>query len=171
MSNFTATLDGMDVASQFAIGASSATATIPVTAGSHTFDTTADVYDPLYRKDIARSGTVTFTATAPAASIGVSAPASVQGTRGAAVQVTLTITRSGTSAPVSVLATGPAITSLGTTIAGASGPLTLTVNTDAPFGVSQVTITASAMSANPDSTTLSLRVLRATGPSRPLDSP
>ena len=163
MSNFTATLDGTSVASRFAIGDSSATATIPVTAGSHTVATTADVYDPVYRKAIARSGSVTFTATAPAASVGVSAPANAQGARGAALPITVTVTRSGTSAPVSVSATGPAISSPGVTISGASGSLTLTVKTDAPFGVSQVTIEGSATGASPDSTTLSLRVLRATG--------
>ena len=65
---------------------------------------------------------------------------------------------------MSVSATGPAISSPGVTISGMSGSLTLTVKTDAPFGVSQVTIEGSATGASPDSTTLSLRVLRATVP-------
>ncbi len=168
MKNFTATLDGADVASQFTIGSSNATATITVTAGSHTFATTADVYDPLSRKDVARSSNIPFSVTPPATptpSISLTVtPATVQTTRGGSPSVTVAASFSGgASAPAQITATGVALTAAASgTITSTPVPLMLTVKADAPFGMSTVQIKGTAGTASATAS-VSLRVLRATG--------
>ena len=168
MKNFTATLDGADIASQFTIGSSNATATITLTAGSHTFATTADVYDPLSRKDVARSSTIPFSVRPPATptpSISLTVtPSSVQALRSGSPSVTVAASFSGgASAPAQITATGPALTAAASgTITSAPVPLMLTVKADAPFGMSTVQIKGTAGTASATAS-VSLRVLRATG--------
>jgi hypothetical protein len=157
INNFTATLDGADRTASFAIGDSSGTASLSVSAGSHTFSSTADVYDPLYRKYIARSGTVTFTVQGPPPpSFSLSTPPTLTIVRGSTGNLTVTVTRSnGFTAPVQVSASSlPTGVTSGTAMVArgqTSGVLVFSASSGAAFGSdgSPCEVTAVALPARP----------------------
>jgi hypothetical protein len=172
--NFKANLDGTDRTASFAIGASSATASLAVSAGSHTFSSTADIYDPLYRTDIARSGTVTFAVQAsppppppPAPDFSLSTTPTLTVVRGSAGNLTVTVTpTNGFTAPVQLSVSSPpaGVTAGTATVASGqtSGVLALSASSGAAFGSKAVTVQGSG-GGRAHTASFDLRVTRAAG--------
>ncbi|MDX2238756.1 MAG: hypothetical protein NW203_14430 [Hyphomonadaceae bacterium] len=174
LQNFRATLTNpavttpqTDVTSRFTLGAGSGAGSVPVTLGpGQTLRLQAELYDPLYRRTIARDQSVTFNiGAAPSFSLRPIGDILVE--RGASAAAPVTITPTGGFADAVTLsvqaAGGVTATSSGVPAGSTTGAIAVTAAPTATFGAQTLTVNATS-GALSDSERFDVVVGRAAGP-------
>lgn len=166
-SKFSASLDGVDRTSSFALPYERATATFTLAPGSHTLTASADVYDKFYRRDIAYNVSSTFTVPGPTFTLSSGTSVALRRNGGSANLSAIISPVGGFSAPVvlSVPNPPPGIVAGTTTVPAGSttGQVALTATAGADYGDRTVTLRAQGGGVAA-TTTFTLQVFHATGP-------